>query len=106
MSEPELRLKVELHHSPREQIDADAVADEVQRMVNHPEERVSNIRYAVGHQASAVFVQLIPRRWSGRSIQQVVNSVIHWTEWNNYAAELEQKGWQIEAVQPGDSGGD
>lgn len=65
------------------------------------DKRLSGTRIAVGHRASAVFVELAPRRFSEDSIERVVRRTVKQLGHSHYAENVELDDYYIEATEPG-----
>lgn len=120
MSErPRLALKLHIHHDIRRQeTDVGKVKNKIEHYLHDELEGIDfelqddvstgtetedsgDIRIAVGHRASAVFVELAPGRYNHSSLEKVVDRVVREIQHTRYADNVELDYWQVEATEPG-----
>jgi|AntRauTorcE11898_2_1112593.scaffolds.fasta_scaffold54722_2 hypothetical protein len=102
---PQLQLKVEVFHDPRNKnADVSHIEQRVKSLLNHPDDRITDIRVSVGRAASGVFVTLIPGRWSNDNLDRFPTKVAQALDYTRYADNVRNTDWSIEAViQDGDT---
>lgn len=96
---PQLKLRVELYHEPRDlERDHDRIEHNVERMTNHPYDRITALRIAGGREASSAYVTLTPGTWSDEEIESLIGSIAVQVEFSHYADNVRAKECEIEAI--------
>jgi len=115
---PRLTMKVNIVHDVRnDESDREKVREGMLEFLNEEAEdlRIETLedvdaelqngvehgRIAVGHTASAVFLELAPKRFSGDSLQSLTNTVANELGHHHYADNVELEYWLLEATEPG-----
>lgn len=89
MTEPHIRLKVNLYYDERNQdCDVDRVEDLVREFLNPADERVADVRIAVGRAAGAVFLHLEPETWNTDKFERLADMVPGLMERYGYADNI------------------
>ena len=95
--EARTRLKVEVFHEVRNQEKTVSdVEERVQSVLNTHGERVTDIRIAVGHRASAIFLTLQKKRWASDSLEQLARETANWLDYSQYADDVTVRKWYID----------
>lgn len=91
-------MKLELVHDDRnEDADVNRVEQRVKQLVNHPTDRITDIRLAVGPQASSIFVTLKSRKWAEESLSRLASSVLRNLKSTDYAGNIRlSNDWRLD----------
>lgn len=93
------KMKIELRHGPHKHTNRD-VETYVKNMLNHPNERIKDVRKPGGHTASAIYLTFDKGKWDKGELDRLARSVARNVESAGYADNVRVADWRIE-VEPG-----